>query len=167
MATRIEFPALPASVAGLPFLFMRDRSSHRDWEFNAALGAAIAAESAYGESRNSRHRIAYLLAELGSQYARRTGDRNLPVPLSRSELARALVVSLSKVKRILALLSLSGVIDSAGDEVRILDWRRLCALGGYDRARLGFDAADEDEFAMRDEVPAQLVTGAGDQAFFG
>lgn len=166
MATRIEFPALPPSVAGLPFLFMRARSGDRDWDFNAALGSAIAAESAFGESRNSRHRIAYLLAELGSQYGRRTGDYTLPVPLSRSELARALRVSLTRVKRILALLCLSEVIESDGDEVRILDWRRLCSMGGYDMRRLGFEVADDDEVRTQDQ-PEHLVTGAGDQAYFG
>jgi len=167
MATRIEFPALPPSVAGLPFLFMRDRSGDRDWDFNAALGSAIAAESAFGETRNSRHRIAYLLAELGNQYGRRTGDYTLAVPLSRSELARSLRVSLTRVKRILALLCLSDVIDSDGDMVRILDWRRLCSMGGYDMRRLGFEVVDEDDLAPREEEPEHLVTGAGDQAYFG
>jgi hypothetical protein len=168
MATRIHFPELPASVAALPFLFMRARAGDRDWDFNAALAFAVAAERADSERRNTRRRLAYLLCELGYQYGRRTGDYGQAMPLSRSELARALGVSLPRVKRILALLSLSQVIDCAsGASIRVTDWPRLCGVAAYDCARLGVEMPEEftSPFADEEDEPPHL-TAAGDQACF-
>lgn len=170
MATRIEFPELPASVAALPFLFMRGRAGDRDWDFNAALASAVAAERADSERRNTRRRLAYLLCELGYQFGRRTGDFAQDMPLSRSELARALGVSLFKVKRILALLSLSQVVDCDGKSIRVTDWPRLCGVAAYDCARLGIEMPEEfgaaSAFDDEDEDDRPHLTAAGDQACF-
>jgi len=166
MASRIHFPSLPPSIAVLPFLFMPSRKDDRDWDFNAALASAIAAERAVGEQRNTRRRLAYLLAELGAQYGRRVGDFSQAVPLSRSELARALGVSLCRVKRILALLALSQVIESDGASVRIVDWRRLCSMGGYDIGRLGFELPEEEIAGAQEAEPASSLTAGGDPACF-
>ena len=168
MATRIEFPQLPASVAALPFLFMRARVGDRDWDFNAALASAVAAERADSERRNTRRRLAYLLCELGYQFGRRTGDFGQEMPLSRSELGRALGVSLCKVKRILALLSLSQVVDCDGETIRVTDWPRLCGVAAYDCARLGVEMPEEFTSAFDDEEEDDRphLTAAGDQACF-
>jgi hypothetical protein len=171
VATRIEFPPLAPSLAALPFLFMGARPNDRDWQYNAALASAAAAESANVDPANSRRRVAFLLCEFGCQYGRRTGDFSAPMPLSRGELARALGISLCRVKRILALLSLSQVVALEGESLRILDWRRLCALGDYDTGRLGFELPEEEDvhFVLDgdEEAPAHLTTSAGDPAYFG
>jgi hypothetical protein len=168
MSARIEFPQLPASVAMLPFLFARRRSDDGDWDFHTALGAAVSAEEALGTGLSTRRRIAWLLCELGQQYGRRRGDYGAAVPVSRQALARALGISLCRVKRVLALLSLSQAIQSDRESVRITDWRRLCGMAGYDCAMLRFALPDEDEpFGTRADEPARLRTAGGDPAYFG
>jgi hypothetical protein len=167
MATRIHLPDLPDSVAALPFLFMRARAGDRDWDFNAALASAVAAERADSERRNTRRRLAWLLCELGWQYGRRIGDYSQEMPLSRAGLARALGVSLCRVKRILALLILSSVVESDGETLRVTDWPRLCGVAGYACARLGVEAPDEFVAPFdEDAEPVNRLTAAGDQACF-
>jgi hypothetical protein len=168
MAERVQMPTMPAYVAVLPFLFMAPARRDREWDFQAALGAAVAAEQAGTEPRNTLRRVSYMLCELGFQYSRRTGDMSGAVPLSRTALARALGVSLTKVKRILALLSLSRAIESDEAGIKVVDWRRLCSVAAYDAARLGALVPDEDEpLAANDEddEPARL-TAAGEPACF-
>src|SRR5205085_11964738 len=145
MATRIYLPELPASVAALPFLFMRARTGDRDWDFNAALASAVSAERADSERRNTRRRLAWLLCELGWQYGRRIGDYSQEMPLSRAGLARALGVSLCRAKRILALLTLSSVVESDGESLPVLDWPRLRGMADYEgvRPRLAAPAVDQ------------------------
>jgi hypothetical protein len=167
MAT--QFANVPASVLALPFLLSRSRSGDFDWTVRTSLSAAIAAERAVdGGRRNTRARLAYLLCELGYQLSRRSADRDLDLAIPRLELANALGTSLCRVKRTLALFSLSGVIRSDGRNLRIVDWRRLCSVAGYDPARLGLnpeehEAADEGH---GEEAPVNLLTAAGDPACF-
>jgi hypothetical protein len=165
MATRFAFPPLPASVAALPFLFMRPRAQDREWDFSAALASAVAAERADTSRRNTRSRLVYLLCELGYQYGRRTGDFGQEMPLCRAELAHALGIGLTKVKRVLALLSLSGAIETDGESIRGLHWPRLCAVAGYDCARLGIEE-EEPAPVLFDESPRAFLTAAGDPACF-
>jgi hypothetical protein len=165
MATRVEMPSLSPSLAILPFLFMSSRNDDRDWQLNTALQAARAAEEALDEPRNCRKRVAWLLCETGAQYARWTGECSDHVPLSRQEIAAALGVSVCRVKRVMALLSLSGVVASEPRGLSILDWRRLCAIAGYDPGRLGFEVSEELTAAPDEEAP-MLVTAAGDPAYF-
>ncbi|HZG09084.1 MAG TPA: helix-turn-helix domain-containing protein [Allosphingosinicella sp.] len=168
MVARIEFPPLPASVAMLPFLFARRAAGDDDWNFHAALGAAVAAEGGVEDRRSTRRRVAWLLCELGQQYGRRTGDYHLAVPISRQALAQALGLGLSRVKRVLALLSLSQAIECGEGSIRITDWRRLCGMAGYDCAMLGFALPEEDELAATlSEMPPRVVTAGGDPAYFG
>jgi hypothetical protein len=160
---------IPASVAALPFLFVRQDAGDEEWRVRAALATAAAAERADETRRNTRGRLAYLLCELGFQLGRHGGDRDARLPLPRHELARTLDVSLCKVKRTLALLTLSQVIAIEGDTMRILDWRRLCGVGHYDPARL--EVSDEDEdilVAVAGELEdgAARLTAAGDPACF-
>jgi hypothetical protein len=167
----VEIPPLPASLAVLPFLFMGRQSRDAEWDFQAALATAAAAEQADTEKRNSLRRVAWLLCELACQYARRTGDREGAFPLPRTELARQLGIGLCRVKRTLALLTISGVISADEDVVRIVDWGRLCSAGAYDPARLGRSVIDPDDaFAAPppgDEQHAgSRVTASGDPACF-
>ncbi len=97
---------------------------------------------------------------------RRGDDKDAALPVPRAQLAEALGTSLCRVKRTLALLSLSGVAKVEGATLRITDWRRLAGLGCYDPARLGL-APEEAELEI---VPAReaapRLTAAGDPACF-
>ena len=173
MATLSARSNSPASGASLPFLFARPQDDRQDWKFRASLDAALAAERADEDTRrNTRGRIAYLLCELGVQLTRRGIDRDADMPLCRAEIAGALGTSLCRVKRTLALLSLSQVIATDGARVRVLDWARLCGVAGYDPDRLDLSAEDMDGEAalIRHDEPADeqlnLLTAAGDPACF-
>lgn len=160
---RATHPEFPVSVSMLPFLFMRGRDEDEGCRLRAALAAAAAAERADDARRNSRGRLAYLLCELGYQIGRRGGSREQVLALPREELAEALGTSLCKVKRTLALLALTGVIEADGRRVRIVDWPRLAALARFDRRRL---ALEEEEAALPADEPASAETRAGDPACF-
>ena len=161
-------PELPASVAALPFLFVRDRAADDGWKVRAALAAAMAAERADTSRRNSRTRVGYLLCELGFQLARRGADRDALLPLPRTQIADALGTSLSKVKRIVALLALSRIVESDGDNVRVLDWPCLAAIAHFDLRRLEIDGREEADGPHEGgEEPAPApTTVAGDPACF-
>ena len=143
-----------------------------EWDFQAALAAAAAAEQADTEKRSTLRRVAWLLCELGCQYARRSGNRDAAFPLPRAELARRLGLGLSRVKRILALLGLSGVIRADEETVRVLDWQRLSDAAAYDAKRLGRSGERETEEDMifaavpEQEDAAPQLTAAGDPACF-
>ncbi len=169
MATGFAGTNLPASVAALPFLFARPQVDDSDWAFRTALAAAFAAERADQDSRrNTRARIAYLLCELGFQLKRRGIDPGAEMPLGRLEIADTLGISLCRVKRTLALLSLSQVIASDGRAMRILDWQRLCGVAGYDPSRLSLSDEEqiEDTAAADDEQRMHHFTASGDPACF-
>jgi hypothetical protein len=173
VSARVELPPLPPSVAVLPFLFMAPQEKDPDWDFQAALATAAAAELADTDKRNTLRRVAWLLCELGCQYRRRTGDSEGAFPLPRTELARQLGLGLSRVKRILALLTLSGVIASDAQQVRVLDWRRLSAAACYDPQRLGrgdgTETEEDDPILVRqdeEERTEPRLTASGDPACF-
>lgn len=166
MATQIA--SVPPSVAALPFLFARPQVDDAGWNYRAALLAATAAERADDTRRNTRGRIAYLLCEFGYQLSRRRIDPDAALPLTRSDIADALGVSLCRVKRTLALLSLSQVIDCDAATMRVLDWPRLCSVATYEANRLELKQEEDDLDAVcaaQEEQP-QLVTKAGDPACF-
>lgn len=161
--------SIPSSVSALPFLFVRNDAQDEEWKVKAALATAAAAERADDTRRNTRGRLAYLLCELGFQLGRHGGDRDASLPLPRQELSRTLDVPLCKVKRTLALLSLSQVIRIEGDTMRIIDWRRLSSVAQYDPARLEVLDEEEELFAgagAGQEEPAPRLTAAGDPACF-
>ncbi len=168
MAT--QYSSVPASVVALPFLLARSRSGDLEWSVRGALAAAIAAERAVDTSRrNGRARLAYLLCELGYQLGRRGVDRDQELPIPRVELANALGTSLCRVKRTLALLSLSGIIETDGRRIRVLDWRRLSGVAAYDAARL--ELPPEEDFdplivADASDRESNLTTASGDPACF-
>lgn len=157
-----------ASKAALPFMLVGKRADAAELDFSSALKAAVAAELADETSRrNSRGRIAYILCELGSRLDGR--KRNGGLLLSRAGIANVSGISLCRVKRALALLALSQVIAIDGRRIRVLNWRRLSGVAGYDRARLGIGEDDgEVAFAERDEdqPEANSHTISGDPACF-
>ena len=165
MAT--QFAAVPPSVLALPFLLARSDDDDLEWTVRRALSAAIAAERAVDSGRrNTRARLAYLLCELGYQLARRKVDRDQDLPILRPELATALGTSLCRIKRTLALFSLSGVLSAGASTVRVLDWHRLASVAGFDPARLELKPEEIEDVPSEQESPANLLTAAGDQACF-
>jgi hypothetical protein len=157
----------PPSVAARPFMFARPQADDLGWNYRSALLAATAAERADDTRRNTRGRIAYLLCELGYELARRGVDRDGKLPLTRTDIADALGVNLCRVKRTLALLALSQVIENDGRSIRVTDWRRLCSVACYAAHRLNLKSDEELDFvpAAVEERP-KLLTAAGDQACF-
>ncbi|HEX8535716.1 MAG TPA: helix-turn-helix domain-containing protein [Allosphingosinicella sp.] len=167
MAT--QYAAVPASVLALPFLLARSRNVDLDWTVRMALSSAIAAERAVDAGRrNTRARLAYLLCELGYQLDRRGADKDQELPIPRAEIASALGTSLCRVKRTLALFFLSGVTAADARTVRVLDWRRLSSVGGYDPARLGLPVEEwgDGSAAPEEDAASNLLTAAGDPACF-
>lgn len=169
MATLFARTSVPPSVAALPFMLARPQADDLGWNVRSALAAAAAAERAHDAGRrNSRTRIAWLLCELGYQLTRRGVDRDQELPLARSAIADALGVSLCRVKRTLALLSLSQVAQGNGFSLRITDWRRLCSMAGYEprRLELGEDLTGEPMPVASGDDECNLLTASGDPACF-
>ncbi|HWH16796.1 MAG TPA: helix-turn-helix domain-containing protein [Allosphingosinicella sp.] len=163
-------PAVPEGA--IPFLLAKPKLQGRQ-DFAAALQAAAVAESAsHDVRRNTRCRISYLLCELANQLRQQDSkfDCAAELPLSRFDIAEALDVSLCKVKRVLALLSLSGVITTDGRSIQVLDWRRLCTVANVDPARLSPTTDEDDDPILatpdRDRRAANLVTASGEPACF-
>ena len=146
-------PALPAAI--LP---------PRETEAAALLNAVSKAARAR-HARNCVRRMAYVLFELAAASG---PPATSLVALSRAALAEVLGISLGKVKRTLALLSLSQVIALDERGIRVRDWRRLAATAGCEVATLeDVDDADEsDPLPAVDQAPL-LLTTSGDPAYFG
>lgn len=147
---------------------------HADLAIAKAIEQAAAAEQmASGSERNPRRRICRFLFEL-AQGLDLDGGRNTRVPINRQQLAGALGMSVVRIKRGLALLELAGVLACDDDAIRLTDWKRLCAAA---QVPVELDAADLDAdvpdgpfpwFAVQVTEPERhLITGAGDQAYFG
>jgi len=166
MASQFAANPIPFSISALPFLFARPQTDDFGWICRSALAAAVAAERADDTRRNTRGRIAYVLCELGYQLARRGVDIGAELPLSRVDLARALGLSLCRIKRTLALFALSQVAESDGQRIRVTDWHRLARAAGYDPARLELKLDDEDAEPAADEGTEHHLTAGGDQACF-
>lgn len=172
MATNFaHVTAPPVSPPGAgPFLL---DPAKRSPDFAAALEAAVVAEAAsHDVRRNTRCRMSYLVCEIANQLRQQRGgfDFDAELPLSRYDLAELLGISLCKVKRAVALLSLSGVISTDGRAVQVLDWRRLCSVAHVDPTRLALAEPDEEddfiEIVSADERPANRVTVSGEPACF-
>ena len=163
MATQFACGFTPSVPA--PFLLGQPRRETVHAGFEAAVKAAVAAERARGGARNPRQRISLFLCELGKAYGCRSD-----FPLSRSTLASALGISLVRVKRTLALLSLSGVISSDGSTITVLDWRKLSAAAHFDVSTLNV-RLDDDETAHtlsshEDDEQDHFLTACGEPACF-
>ena len=115
--------------------------------------------------RNCLKRVASLLCEFAPGTPGTQADPDL-VPLPRERIAEALGINLCKVKRTLALLSLSQVIACERGGVRVLDWRRLAAAAGHEITPSSDVEHDELMVTIHDAPPVQFVTASGDQAYF-
>ena len=158
-------------LTALPMVFAARRQDDVDQTLNVALASASAALAGDTERRDSRSRICFLLAELAVQFGRRTADQTAPIPVSRTQLARAAGTTLTRVKRIVAFLGLSRVIEQTPDGIRITDWERLCSLACYDRSWTGIPEPEESELleiiTQQPELPEpRASTRAGDPASF-
>ena len=151
-----------APSAPVPFLLGQPRQEAVRPSFGAAVKAAAAAERARGGARNPRQRIALFLCELGKA----AGGRS-EFPLSRSSLASALGISLIRVKRTLALLSLSGVISTDGSTIIVSDWRKLSGAAHFDLSGLNVSLDDEDALSCDEDAEQDhLLTACGEPACF-
>ncbi len=159
MAT--QFAQTTTSPGPAPFMFGGAASGATRGGFAAALRRAVTAERAFAEGSKPSQRIARLLCELGENY----GCRNR-LPLSRNELATALGISLIRVKRTLALLSLSGVVDCDDGGLTVRDWRKLSGLARFDARALGLGSDQEDELEDCTDVELCFLTASGDPACF-
>ena len=153
------------SSAPVPFLLGHSTRDTVRPSFEAAVKAAVAAELALGGARNPRQRIALFLCELGKA----DGCRS-EYPLSRPTLASLLGISLVRVKRTLALLSLSGVISSDGSTITVLDWRKLSAAAHFDVSTLNVRLNDEETGRIaslnEDDEQDHFLTACGEPACF-
>lgn len=92
----------------------------------------------------------------------------------RVQIAAALDFKLVRVKRSLALLSLSGVLECNADKVTVRDWARLCDVARIELAELGIRPVEHTEAeailileTVRDDaVPDPVRTAAGEPACF-
>lgn len=170
MASRVGLPPLPNWLSALPLLFTRATANDEDQALNSALAAASAVLAADLDRRGSRSRICFLIIELAAQFGRRTGDWDRPIPVTRSQIARASQLDLTRVKRILGFLALSQVIEETAAGLRIVDWQRLCKLASYERSWVTLPLSEEEENGVllipppRPETVA--LTVSGDQASF-
>jgi len=172
MATNFaHVTAAPVSPPGAASFLLNP--AKRTPDFAAALEAAVVAEAAsHDVRRNTRCRLSYLICEVANQLRQQGGgfEFDAELPLSRYDLAELLDISLCKVKRAVALLSLSGVISTDGRTIQVLDWRRLCSVAHVDPARLTLaEPEDEDDYVeiiSVDERPSNLVTASGEPACF-
>ena len=162
MATQFA-PAFKSS-APVPFLLGKRVAARGGDNFAEAMQIAIAAQHAQSAGRKSSQRIALFLCELGKAHGCRTD-----LPLSRAAIAAALGISLVRVKRALALFSLSGLLSCNGEEIRIVDWRKLGGVAHFDASDLDL-AADEDEDlvcpALAEAENIRFMTASGEPACF-
>jgi hypothetical protein len=161
MATQFARGFKPS--APVPFLLGQSRQETIRPSFAAAVTAAAAAERAHGGAGNPRQRIALFLCELGKAVGCRS-----EFPLSRASLASTLGISLVRVKRTLALLSLSGVISTDGSTITVLDWRKLSGAAHFDLSALNVSLDDDENVPSPDGLETQdhLLTACGEPACF-
>jgi hypothetical protein len=161
MATQLAASSSPPTPG--VFLFGAPQPRRSDAAFAAALRAAVAAEKRASPGRNAQQRIALFICELGKAYG-----CNKELPLSRAALASALDISLVRVKRTLALLSLSGVLTCDGNCIHVLDWRKLSGAARFDPANLNLAEMDEDDVlpCADREAETPSLTASGDPACF-
>lgn len=162
MATQFARGFAPS--APVPFLLGQPRQEAVRPSIAAAIKSAAAAERACAGARNPRQRIALFLCELGKAVGCRS-----ELPLSRASLASTLGISLVRVKRTLALLSLSGVISTDGSTITVLDWRKLSSAAQFDVSTLNVSLDDDENGSVSsEELDRQdhLLTACGEPACF-
>jgi CRP-like cAMP-binding protein len=110
---------------GLGSLFWRD----------TLIDAAIFREWIVGLGRRTAHqRIAHLMCELllRSKAVGLVRDHQYPLPLTQTELADALGLTVVHVNRVLRSLREDGILRVDRNSVSILDWEGIRALAEFD-----------------------------------
>jgi CRP-like cAMP-binding protein len=104
---------------------MLDAALYRQWLVN--LGR-----------RTAHQRIAHLLCEIGTrlQAISRAQGATYELPITQSDLADAIGLSLVHVNKSLKRLREDGLITFRANEVRVHDWERLRSIAGFDPAYL-------------------------------
>jgi hypothetical protein len=139
--------AADRSAGALPFLLATPIAVGDDLEFQAALSAAIIVSKVAARRRqNTRGELCGFLCELGRQLQRGGSfDLGTSLPLSRSAIANALGISLTRAKRALALLTLSRVIETDGNRLTVIDWKRACDYAKFDPVALKVCPVEQEE----------------------
>ncbi len=120
------------------------RSPDLCWELwrDTLVGAEISREWLVSMGRRSSlGHLAHFICEL---YARlslvgRTDGYTFALPLTQSDLADVLGLSMVHVNRIIKTLRSENVMTWGGQAVTILNWERLCDIGEFDRGYLGIE----------------------------
>ena len=85
--------------------------------------------------RSAGRRMASFLVSLaGARHARGLRSDEIPLPMSRADIASYLVLAVETVSRVLTRLQEAGVIDVYRKRIRILDEEALRAVAGDDAA---------------------------------
>jgi hypothetical protein len=153
-----------------PFLLATSHGVGDDRDFQAAFSAAVIVHKASAARlQNTRAQVCGFLCEVGRQLQRgRAFDFGASLPLSRTGIADATGISLTRVKRALALLSMSNVIAVDGDQLTVIDWKRACDYAKVDPATLKIcPVEDQDEPRLAPEgAPVVQITLSGEPANF-
>jgi len=89
--------------------------------------------------RSAKVKVAYFLCEFVSRLRRETigdGDR-FALPLTQEQLSDCLGLTSVHVNRVLRALENEKLIERNNRSYRILDWKALADLGGFDKAYMG------------------------------
>lgn len=126
-AAFIPHQSLSDLIVGSPAL------GHALWR-ETLVDGAVFREWMVGMGRRTAYaRLAHLFCELTVKFERaqvRRGDR-YPLPLTQSELADALGLSVVHVNRVLQQLRRDGAVQVRAGELRILDWGKLAEAGEF------------------------------------
>lgn len=98
--------------------------------------------------RSALERIGHLLLELHRRLTAVTGEgtsRDLPLPVTRAEIADALGLTPVHVSRTMSAMRKSGIIDEGRGVVSILDRDRLANMAHFDDDYLHFRKLDFDD----------------------
>ena len=106
--------------------------------------------------------------------ARKSVAADATLVFDRVQIAEALGFRLVRVKRSLALHSLSGVLQCRADQVVVLEWVRLCAVARIEPAELGIRPVEQIEaedllvvhLLFVETNPVPVKTAAGEPACF-
>ena len=101
--------------------------------------------------RSARSRTAHLLCEFAIRVGRPGGDGVIEyeLPLTQTELAEALGLTLVHMNRTLKQLAAEGLIERKRERLRILDIARLEAAGDFSARYLHLDRSSRDRRAAK------------------
>lgn len=131
---RLGKAALSAAIrrraeVGRAFLALACRENALLTQWNVALGRKSARE-------HVAHFLCELVVRLGDGTDTSVRDTHA-LPLTQTELADAFGLTAVHVNRVLQGLRRDGLVELCRERLRILDWPRLVAVGGFDAGYLG------------------------------